>query len=591
VRFSSGGKNEPQFYDGTIIAVQQNIIGTISIRIMYDDGDEGTATYPDDDVELLAWAEVDALWCQSTKTLPSSGFYGVAANRGDWSASVRYAGKSHSLGTFCTKEEAAVAHDAATRQHADEIRNAAYNHESAVTGEAAAAAAAAQWDTNTRARSGFYGVSTGISYSDRWKATLFYSGKKYHVGTYRTKEEAAAAYDAAARKYAPKTRSAYNFESAEAGIAGAKIAVAKWEERNQRKRRQRTVGEVDEFRILADAVRMVGGKGSMAEISSGPAIDSDDGESVAKKQRRGGCSQVAGSRTGNCLGAQQRQIRRRPCGKSGFFGVSLSDGKWKCYFRYAGERKHIGVFRTKEEAAVAYDNAARQHAGETGNVRYNFESVEKGIKAAAAAAVVAWEQMHPSPLPKPKRKPRSGFYGVTASGCEWNAAITLDTGKIRHLKFRTKEEAAAAYDTAVRQQHGDGGGSDLLFNFESVEAAAAAAAAAVAIWEDDVKSKFGFYGVERTKRNGGIGSNGVWKATIFYADKKHYLGVFRTKEEAAVAYNNAARQHAGEIGNVRYNFESVEKGKAAAAAAVKWEKTAKQAQHTTQRKSKTKSVT
>ena len=58
-------------YDGTIIAVPQPISGTISIRIMYDDGDEETATYPDDDVELLAWTEVDVLWRHSTKTLAS----------------------------------------------------------------------------------------------------------------------------------------------------------------------------------------------------------------------------------------------------------------------------------------------------------------------------------------------------------------------------------------------------------------------------------------------------------------------------------------------------------------------------------------
>ena len=73
---------------------------------------------------------------------------------------------------------------------------------------------------------------------------------------------------------------------------------------------------------------------------------------------------------------------------------------------------------------MAYDNVARQHAGETGNVRYNFESVEKA-KAAAAAAVVVWEQMYSPLLPKPKRKPKRGFYGVTTSECEWNAAITL----------------------------------------------------------------------------------------------------------------------------------------------------------------------
>ena len=50
---------------------------------------------------------------------------------------MRYAAKSHWLGTFHIKEGTASEHDAAIRQHASEIRNAACNYESAEAGKVA----------------------------------------------------------------------------------------------------------------------------------------------------------------------------------------------------------------------------------------------------------------------------------------------------------------------------------------------------------------------------------------------------------------------------------------------------------------------
>ena len=60
--------------------------------------------------------------------------------------------------------------------------------------------------------------------------------------------------------------------------------------------------------------------------------------------------------------ARNQRIRRD--GTSGFKGVGPRRGKWRARISADGDRRNLGVFATPEEAARAYDAAARDLFGE-----------------------------------------------------------------------------------------------------------------------------------------------------------------------------------------------------------------------------------
>jgi hypothetical protein len=208
--------------------------------------------------------------------------------------------------------------------------------------------------------------------------------------------------------------------------------------------------------------------------------------------------------------------------------VSAHRKQWQAQISYKRKNHHLGLFDTKQEAALAYDREARQCGKDK---MLNYES----INAAEEAAVQAQAEhilMHPK---QPKPRPASGFYGVSASGKRWTAQITYDS-KQHHLgNFDTKQEAALAYDREARQC-----GKDKLLNYESINAAEEAAVQAQAEHilmhpkQPKPRPASGFYGVRASGKR--------WQAEICYDSKQHRLGYFDTKQEAALAYDSAARQ-------------------------------------------------
>jgi hypothetical protein len=68
-----------------------------------------------------------------------------------------------------------------------------------------------------------------------------------------------------------------------------------------------------------------------------------------------------------------------------------------------------------------------------------------------------------------------------------------------------------------------------------------------------------------------VAASGVqrWRATIHYGGKSHHIGTFGTKEEAALAYDRAAREHGGRR---NLNYVGIETAEAAGAAEAKAER-------------------
>lgn len=126
-----------------------------------------------------------------------------------------------------------------------------------------------------------------------------------------------------------------------------------------------------------------------------------------------------------------------PFPKSTYKGVGASGNKWVamlCGF-------HLGSFITQEEAAQAYDKAARHYYGEYAFLNFPDVFFDKPVR---------FVDFYPE-----KKKPTSSYMGVSWFGAEqkrikrWRA-----TYKGKHIGyFLTEEEASEAYQEAVAHEN------------------------------------------------------------------------------------------------------------------------------------------
>jgi hypothetical protein len=129
---------------------------------------------------------------------PASGYYGVYMDGKRWGARVNYGSKQHSLGSFNSKQEAALVHDKELRKRGEEGKM--LNYDTIEEAEEAAAKVRVEYcPARQRARpaSGYYGVYVQRK---RWGARVNYGSKQHSLGSFNSKQEAALAYDKELRK-------------------------------------------------------------------------------------------------------------------------------------------------------------------------------------------------------------------------------------------------------------------------------------------------------------------------------------------------------------------------------------------------------
>jgi hypothetical protein len=91
-------------------------------------------------------------------------------------------------------------------------------------------------------------------------------------------------------------------------------------------------------------------------IVSGKHIDHKNGDGLDNRKEN----------LRHCNARENQQNRHVRCGKSRFKGVYASryPGHWVAHVRIEGKMTHLGTFLSEEDAARAYDAAARKHFGE-----------------------------------------------------------------------------------------------------------------------------------------------------------------------------------------------------------------------------------
>ena len=220
-------------------------------------------------------------------------------------------------------------------------------------------------------------------------------------------------------------------------------------------------------------------------------------------------------------GQNMRNTRLRSNNTSSYKGVRrINAHTWEARV----DNQVVGYFDTAEDASFAYDEAALKQYGEFAHLNHSLEEV------------LAWVP----PIRQFGKKSASGYRGVLACGDRWGAEIKYNSQRRSLGFFDTAEEAAFAYDKAALELYGEK--AQLNHPNEQVQT-----------WTPPARllrktNTSGYRGIQKLSTN-------RWYAQIHANRQVIYLGTFDMPEEAAKAYDKAAREAYGERAQLNFPGE------------------------------------
>lgn len=145
---------------------------------------------------------------------------------------------------------------------------------------------------------------------------------------------------------------------------------------------------------------------------------------------------------GNSQNARPRKNKTTSKYKGVSSDPNVHTKRWRACMNIGGKIVVLGIYSTEEDAARAWDFAARQRFGEFAKLNFPEECPEAPPKA----------------LTRHCRGPQRGnkFKGVFFTDNRWRASLTANGCTYRLGAYATAQEAARAYDEAVKRILGYG---------------------------------------------------------------------------------------------------------------------------------------
>lgn len=311
-----------------------------------------------------------------------SGYKGVVAWRSKWRSTICVGGKLRYLGLFDSPEDAALVYDEAARDLFGEFAWLNFPDDLLVPGQGRWKSIEAQpADVHVRRTpctntSGYRGVTKG-GRKNPWRAGIGYGGKRYDLGGFPTIEHAALAYDKAACELFGESAQLNFPDTTLAPAPLLSVSVARpWiplsrdlaalvddDDYEQVMQHKWSASPSNRTSYAITGTGAPDGRKttmSMHKFLTGWAlVDHINGDGLDNRR--------SNLRPATTLENNRNRRKASNC-TSGYKGVTMNArsqrSPWKARIGINGKRRDIGVFATAEEAARAYDKAAKEHYGE-----------------------------------------------------------------------------------------------------------------------------------------------------------------------------------------------------------------------------------